>query len=142
MTLWPMANKVPIIVGSNADEGENYKAMHRGVDGPSTGIMGWTHPHPLADHPAAGPDPMPYGGSRDELAALYPGLAHDNPRATADLVSDQLFAHKARWYAAHARSPAWLYLFQRQQPAAPWGGATHGGEVAFGLGRIVALYYR
>ena len=80
---------------------------------------------------------MAYSGRRAELAALYPGLSHDNPRATADLVSDQLFAHKARWYAQYARSPAWLYLFSRQQPAAPWGGATHGGEVAFVLGHQV-----
>ena len=68
----------------------------------------------------------------------YPGLEHDNPRAVSDLITDQLFGHKARWYAQHARSPSWLYSFNRQQPTAPWGGATHGGEVAFVLGHEVA----
>lgn len=130
-------HRVPIIVGSNADEGQNYTEMHRGIGGPSAENMGWVHPHPLLEHPAAGPYPDAYGDRREELAAMYPGLAHDKPRATSDLVSDQLFAHKARWYAQHARSPAWLYLFSRQQPAPPWGGATHGGEVVFVLGHEV-----
>ena len=53
-------------------------------------------------------------------------------------MSDQLFAHKARWYAQHASSPSWLYLFSRQQPADPFAGATHGGEVAFVLGHAIS----
>jgi hypothetical protein len=52
------------------------------------------HPHPDANHPAAGPDPEIYGERRAELAAMYPGLLHDNPAATSDLVTDQLFGHK------------------------------------------------
>jgi len=52
------------------------------------------HPHPDPNHPAAGPYPDIYGERQAELAAMYPGLRHDNPKATSDLVSDQLFGHK------------------------------------------------
>lgn len=97
-------------------------------------VIGWTHPHPLPDHPAAGPQPRAYGGRRMELAAMYPGLAIGRREAMAMLMADSLFNHKARWYAQHARSPAWLYSFNRQQPGPPWLGALHGAEQAFVLG--------
>ena len=57
-------------------------------------ILPMQHPHPDPNHPAAGPDPGIYGERGAELAAMYPGLLHDNPKATSDLVSDQLFGHK------------------------------------------------
>ena len=113
--------------GCNSNEGSGtYTTRHWGR------VRGFTHPHPLPDHPAAGPDPECYGGRRLELAALYPGLTHDDPRAIQDLSGDQSFGHKARWFAIHSRTPAWLYSFQRQPPGKRHTtGAPHGGEVAF-----------
>ncbi len=129
---------VPLIVGSNSDEGQGSNSLYYS-DNPAEYILtpeviGWTHPHPLPDHPAAGPQRDAYGGRRMELAAMYPGLATGRTEAMAMLMADSLFNHKARWYAQHARSPAWLYSFNRQQPGPPWLGALHGMEQAFVLG--------
>ena len=82
--------RVPMMVGSNTDEGSLLAPM-AGLD---SGAM-WS-PNPALPESSGA-----YGGRGPELAAMYPGLASGDTRATADLIGDA-FGQYAPTLARHS----------------------------------------
>jgi para-nitrobenzyl esterase len=121
-------HKVPLIVGSNQDEGtiftasmpqmgiEQYKAIIRTL----------------------------YGEHADQVFALYRADRDDQVRkALSQLIGDSAFIANARYFArVHGRaSKAFLYHFTRVRPDSRGAalGAFHGSEIAYAFGNIKVL---
>jgi len=121
-------HQVPILLGSNADEGTCIHALT---------------PVPVIDYryleiPA---DQLPkqffedFGESAKRLLQLYPGLEQRNKQAEQTILGDSLFGAKARFYAEQAAKSGqatFFYHFKRVPPSATQTiGAYHAAELPF-----------
>jgi para-nitrobenzyl esterase len=121
-------HKVPLIVGSNADEGTIFTATV-----PQMGLEQYRTILKTL-----------YGDHADQVFALYRADGDDQVRkALSRLVGDSAFIANARYFArVHSRaSKVFLYHFTRVRPD-PRGralGAFHGSEIAYAFGNVRAL---
>ena len=119
---------VPILLGSNADEGTLPYAMT------PVPIMDYKHLE-LPDKQLSEQFYKDYEKEVDQLLNLYPGLEKRKPKAEQAILGDQLFGSKARWYAEYASKngqPTYLYFFKRVPPSPSQTiGAFHAAELFF-----------
>ena len=136
---------VPLIVGSNSDEGSLIAPMRYRLDpnGNVTGIDWLVNPTSKNPYEAVMEnDNNAYGSLENskKLLSMYPGLGSKKPpmKSILDFYTDSFFGFKARFYAAkHAANgnPAYLYTFSRQPNSyQQTAGAYHAGEIAFVFG--------
>lgn len=119
---------VPLIVGSNADEGT---------------LLYPIFPAPLAEfgrddippHQVAGLVRDQFGEDCEALFALYPGLENGEEKASMALMGDSFFGAVVDFYArqaANAGQPVYNYFFTRTPPSArQTAGAYHAAELSF-----------
>ena len=120
-------NHVPILLGSNADEGtciypifEVPVVDYNLLDLPKDKLPDFFY----EDFPGAA-----------QLIKLYPGLEKRDPQAETDFLGDQFFGSKVRFYAdcaAKHGNVAFFYHFKRVPPSAKQTvGAFHAAEISF-----------
>lgn len=129
--------RVPLIVGSNADEGT---------------LLFPIFPSPVAEFgrdeiqppQVAGLIRQEFGADSDALFALYPGLESGEERAGMALMGDSFFGAVVDFYAAQAASagqPVYNYFFTRTPPSArQTAGAYHAAELSFVHGSKIPLF--
>ena len=109
---------VPVIVGTNRDEGTLFMGD------------GFQTPAQLSESMQA-----TYGEQAPALMALYaPGPKPDVRMAANRFLTDTWFLSAARVALvgmAKVKSPAWQYHFTKVNPARPAMGATHGAEIGY-----------
>jgi para-nitrobenzyl esterase len=113
-------NDVPLLVGSNSDEGNNQA-------------------RPVAAAKYIEESKVRYGGAFDSYMKLYPADSEDQARASQISAMTDSFAWRvwtfAKLHSATAKSPAYLYYFSRQPPVdAPIKGAYHTAELYYVFG--------
>lgn len=118
--------KVPILLGSNADEGTCLYPMFTA---------------PIIDYKTMSPEQMTEAFHKDfkedvtKLYALYPGLKERRSAAEIALLGDDMFGAKVRFYAEYASKstcPVYLYHFRRVPPNRDQtAGAFHAAELPF-----------
>jgi para-nitrobenzyl esterase len=119
-------NRVPVIVGSNADEG----SMYVGTNAPAT----------VEDFRLAAQ--VRYGDLADEFLEAYPVSSDADVRdAFAASVGDAIFTWEMRMWArmtATGNANAWLYHFTRVPPIAESQvyGSHHGAEIVYVIGNF------
>ncbi|MEK9821221.1 MAG: carboxylesterase family protein [Gammaproteobacteria bacterium] len=129
--------KVPIMVGSNSDEGSVLWPMmgtplisHRLQD---------VKPDDIADLIRA-----EFGEDAPRIFELYPGLEAGTSAAQAEILGDSMFGAKAYFYAArHAGNgeSAFLYYFTNTSPLKnQTAGAFHAAEIPYVFGSEVAIF--
>ena len=128
--------KVPIMVGSNSDEGSVIFPMMQ---------------TPLITHrwEAHAPDALAavireeFGEDAERLFALYPGLEQGDAKAQELLLGDSMFGAKAQWYATQSKQSgqdAFLYYFEQASPLkGQTAGAFHAAEIAFVFGSEIPI---
>lgn len=120
--------KVPILLGSNADEGF---LIHPIFNVP---IIDYKHLG-LSDEQLWTRFSADFQEETQELTTLYPGLEKRNLNAEIDLLGDEMFGAKARFYAEYAAKNSqaiYLYHFTRVPPSATQtAGAYHAAELPF-----------
>lgn len=126
-TMWEVysagkQNDVPILIGSNADEGTIFTPATTTGDGFRSQAV------------------RRFGERADAFLALYPfGTDQEARRAQANSLRDQTFGWEmrtwARVQARAGRSKVYLYYFSRVPPVAnsAWLGAQHGAEIPYAL---------
>ncbi len=129
--------RVPLIVGSNADEGT---------------LLYPVFPSPVAEfgrdkiQPSqiAGLIRQEFGADSDALFALYPGLEKGEERAGMALMGDGFFGAVCDFYAAQAAKagqPVYNYFFTRTPSSArQTAGAYHAAELSFVHGSKIPLF--
>ncbi len=117
-------NDVPVLIGSNADEGTAFMPGKITVAGFQATAK------------------QRFGTRADELAKVYPASSDQEAwKASAALMRDQIFGLQMRTWARMqtktGKSPAYLYYFSHVPPGAEHYGAYHASEIAyvFGTGR-------
>ena len=128
---------VPLIVGTNADEGTLLYPLFK-VPTPESGVVG-----DLASWTAA--LDAGFGEHAEEAAALYPAATD----AAVDVAGEQLWGDgffgtpawlMARYHSA-AGHPAYLYFFERTPPGdGQTAGAYHAAEIPFVFGAPFPLF--
>ncbi|MCW8985096.1 MAG: carboxylesterase family protein, partial [Thermoanaerobaculales bacterium] len=119
-------NRVPVIVGSNADEG----SMYAGPDAPAT----------VEDFRLVAK--KRYGDFADELLDAYPVTDDSDVRDTfVASVGDAIFTWEMRMWArmtGTVDADAWLYHFTRVPPIAQSDiyGSHHGAEIVYVIGNF------
>jgi para-nitrobenzyl esterase len=129
---------VPLLVGSNSDEGSilynlGDDALYGSSPGPETGEE---YAEYLRDS---------LGANAEKILELYP--VNDGTtvmEAAASVYGDSRFGARARFYAgqmADAGQPAYLYFFTRVPPSPRQSaGAFHAAEIVFVFGKSVPLF--
>jgi para-nitrobenzyl esterase len=129
---------VPLLVGSNADEGSilynlGDDALYASSPGPRD--------------PEAYPEYLreSLGGDAEKILELYPVCGDDTVFGAASAIyGESRFRTTARFYArrmADAGQPAYLYFFTRVPPSPrQTAGAFHAAEIAFVFGKTVPLF--
>lgn len=129
--------RVPLIVGSNADEGT---------------LLFPIFPSPVAEfgrdeiQPAQIADLIrqEYGADANDLFAMYPGLEAGEERPSMALMGDSFFGAICDFYAAQAASagqPVYNYFFTRTPPSArQTAGAYHAAELTFVHGSKIPTF--
>ncbi len=119
---------VPVIVGSNRDEGTSLGAARRGTDRATFEAMALRR----------------YRDRAGEFLAIYPeDTDGGSRRAVLDSYRDQAFTCQMRTWArlqSTVESPAWMYYFTRVPPRPDreqWG-AYHAAEVAYAFDNLDA----
>jgi len=117
-------NDVPILIGSNADEGTAFMPPKITVAGLQATAK------------------QRFGASVDQFSQIYPATSDEEAwTASAHLMRDQTFGLQMRTWARMqtktGKSPAFLYYFSHVPPGAKHYGAYHASEIAyvFGTGR-------
>jgi para-nitrobenzyl esterase len=117
-------NNVPVMIGSNADEGTAFMP-------PKITIAGFE-----------ATAKQRFGANADQLLKIYPASSDDEAwKASAALMRDQTFGLQMRTWARMqmktGKSPAYLYYFSHVPPGQEHYGAYHASEIAyvFGTGR-------
>ncbi len=129
--------RVPLLLGSNADEGTLMYPLCRA---PLRECIGEDH------RPSQIPDLIreKFGADAPPLFDSYPGLLEGSGSAQAALLGDSLFGAPVHFYASRAAAvgqPVYLYLFTRRPPSPrQTAGAFHAAELAFVHGRTVPLF--
>jgi para-nitrobenzyl esterase len=119
-------NDVPIMAGSNADEG--------------TSLWGRFAPDTAADHRTRVENR--FGDFADEILAAYPAESDADARqANLDMQTDDVFAWQMRTWARLTEtvsSPAYLYYFSRVPPGpeAEVYGAYHAAEIPYAFNNL------
>lgn len=118
--------KVPVLLGSNSDEGSLIYPIWRS---------------PFVEYRQLEPGEVPdtlsrmFGQNADKLMKLYPGLDAGSEKGSAALLGDYMFNAKTRFYAvqaAKAGQATFLYIFSRVPPSPKQTiGAAHAAEVDF-----------
>jgi len=131
---------VPLLVGSNADEGTLTYPMYKKLlsDLRNVAVELGKMPDLLREE---------FGEDADALFDLYPGLENGKEEAESSMYGDSIFGSKARFYAVQASKsgqPVYLYFFSRTPPSPKQtAGAFHASEVPFVHGKsniILPLY--
>ncbi len=117
-------NDVPILIGSNADEGTPFMPAKITVAGLQATAK------------------QRFGANADQFSQIYPATSDEEAwTASAHLMRDQTFGLQMRTWARMqsktGKSPAYLYYFSHVPPGAKYYGAYHASEIAyvFGTGR-------
>jgi para-nitrobenzyl esterase len=117
-------NDVPVLLGSNADEGTAFVPAKVTV----TGLQATAKQR--------------FGAKADEFSKIYPATSDEEAwAASAHLMRDTTFGLQMRTWARMqtktGKSPAYLYYFNHVPPGAGHYGAYHASEIAyvFGTGR-------
>jgi para-nitrobenzyl esterase len=119
-------NDVPIMVGSNGDEG--------------TALWGGFAPETAADHRSR--VEARFGDFADEVLAVYPAAADSDARdASLAMQADDTFAWQMRTWARlteNVSSPAYLYYFSRVPPGpeAETYGSYHAAEIPYAFDNL------
>lgn len=129
-------HKVPVLLGSNANEGTLIHKMF------PTPLIEFRYRDMKADQlPASF-----YEAYQEEAKAileLYPGLDKRSETAEQDLLGDDMFGAKARFYAgkiADSNQLAFFYFFNRTPPSPnQTAGAFHAAELPFVHGKSVPI---
>ncbi len=128
--------KVPLLLGSNSDEGSILFPMFRS---PVVELSN----EPLSPSAIPGHIHTAFGEDSEALMSKYPGLSQGKPEAAAALMGDCMFGHKARFYAVNAAKtgqPVYFYFFNRVPPSPrQTAGAFHAAEVPFVHGTTVPI---
>ena len=114
-------NDVPILIGSNADEGTAFMPAKITV---------------VAMQATAR---QRFGAKADQLAQIYPAATDDEAwKASAALMRDTTFGLQmrtwARMQAKTGQAPAYLYYFNHVPPGAEHYGAYHASEISYVFG--------
>ena len=121
-------HQVPILLGSNADEGT---LIHALMPTPSVEYRF----RPMESNKLPSIFYEIFREEADQLFGLYPGLERRADKAEKDFLGDDMFGAKARFYAekiANSNQPAYLYFFNRTPPnSSQTAGAFHAAELAF-----------
>lgn len=117
-------NDVPVLIGSNADEGTAFVPAKVTVAGLQATAK------------------QRFGAKAEEFSKIYPATSDEEAWvASAHLMRDTTFGLQMRTWARmqskSGKSPAYLYYFSHVPPAAGHYGAYHASEIAyvFGTGR-------
>jgi len=117
-------NDVPILIGSNADEGTAFVPAKISLAGFQATVK------------------QRFGANSEEFLKIYPATSDDEAwQASAHLMRDTTFGLQMRTWARlqtkTGKSPAYLYYFSHVPPGAGHYGAYHASEIAyvFGTGR-------
>jgi para-nitrobenzyl esterase len=117
-------NDVPILIGSNADEGTAFMPAKITVAGLQATAK------------------QRFGANADQFSQIYPATSDEEAwTASAHLMRDQTFGLQMRTWARMqsktGKAPAYLYYFSHVPPGAKYYGAYHASEIAyvFGTGR-------
>jgi len=121
-------HQVPILLGSNADEGT---LIHALMPTPSVEYRF----RPMESNKLPSIFYEVFREEADQLFNLYPGLEQRADKAEKDFLGDDMFGAKARFYAekiANSNQPVYLYFFNRTPPnSSQTAGAFHAAELAF-----------
>lgn len=117
-------NDVPVLIGSNADEGTAFMPAKITLAGMQATAK------------------QRFGARAEEFSKVYPATSDEEAwTASAHLMRDQTFGLQMRTWARMqsktGKSPAYLYYFSHVPPSAGHYGAYHASEIAyvFGTGR-------
>jgi para-nitrobenzyl esterase len=117
-------NDVPILIGSNADEGTAFMPPKITIAGLQATAK------------------QRFGANADRFSQIYPATSDEEAwTASAHLMRDQTFGLQMRTWARMqtktGMAPAYLYYFSHVPPGAKYYGAYHASEIAyvFGTGR-------
>jgi para-nitrobenzyl esterase len=117
-------NDVPVLIGSNADEGTAFMPAKISLAGFQATAK------------------QRFGANAEQFSQVYPAASDEEAwQASAHLMRDQTFGLQMRTWARMqtktAKSPAYLYYFSHIPPGAGHYGAYHASEIAyvFGTGR-------
>lgn len=128
---------VPLLVGSNADEGTLTYPMYKKLLGDlrNVAVKSGKMPDLLREE---------FGEDADALFDLYPGLEKGKEEAESSLLGDSVFGSKVRFYAVQASKsgqPVYLYFFTRTPPSPKQtAGAFHGTDIAFVHGKSLPIF--
>jgi len=116
-------NDVPILVGSNANEGALFAAQ------------------PVAAATAREQAARTYGPHAEAFLKLYPARTDEEARTSAiQYMGDALFGVQMRTWARLQRktgkAPAYLYLFDRVPPDSACKCATHASEIVYAFNNV------
>lgn len=127
--------RVPLLLGSNADEGTLLLPMLRAP------VSGYFEVEP---HQVAGIIRERYGDLADPLFDLYPGLRQGEEAAQSDFLGDNYVRANDHFYATCATQtgqPVYRYTFTRTPPSPKQTlGAYHSADVAFVHGKPMPLF--
>lgn len=128
--------KVPIMIGSNSDEGS--------VLWPMMGTPLISHRFDsISDDSIANLIRQEFGDDAERLFELYPGLENGASTAQTELLGDSMFGDKAYFYATrHAVSgeSSYLYYFNQTSPLKKQtAGAFHASEIAYVFGSEISI---
>lgn len=127
--------RVPLLLGSNADEGTWLLPMMRSP------VAGYFEVEP---HEVAGIVRERFGDLADTLFDLYPGLRQGEETAQIDFLGDNFVWANDHFYATYAAQmgqPVYRYLFTRTPPSPKQTlGAYHFADVAFVHGKPMPLF--
>ena len=127
--------RVPLLLGSNADEGTWLLPMV------GTPVSGYSEVEP---HEVAGIVRERYGDLADSIFDLYPGLRQGDERAQSDFLGDNYVRANDHFYATYAAQrgqPVYRYLFTRTPPSPKQTlGAYHSADVPFVHGKQMPLF--
>ena len=128
--------KVPVMVGSNSDEGSVLWPMM------GTPLVS----HRFEDIGADGIEELirsEFGENAERLFEVYPGLREGADEAQTELLGDSMFGAKAYFYATkHAESgeSAYLYYFTQASPLpGQTAGAFHAAEIPYVFGSEIPV---
>jgi len=130
--------RVPLLVGSNSDEGSIlYNLGDDALYGSSPG--------PESADAYAQYLRESLGKDAEKILELYPATGDDTVLDAASAVyGDSRFGAPARWYAremADSGQPAYLYFFSRVPPSPNQTvGAFHAAEIVFVMGKSIPLF--
>ncbi|MGA3185770.1 MAG: carboxylesterase family protein [Bryobacteraceae bacterium] len=117
-------NNVPVLIGSNADEGTAFMPAKITVAGLQATAK------------------QRFGANADSFLKIYPATSDEEAwKASANFMRDSTFGVQMRTWARMqmktGKSPAYLYYFSHIPPGAEHYGAYHASEIAyvFGTGR-------